>query len=304
MESTKTQVIDKASQKEKRRRLEFLVKLILFIGVVIWRVYYEDFLEKEYGVPRNLISAVVFYISAHIIISFFRLMLVAIYLRRHHRQTGFRNNFVIGINQIASLLSFVVLVFSFFFLFSINPKEFFTSLSIIAAAIAILSKDYISNMINGLIIMFSDQLSLNDYVKIGDQKGTITDITFINIHIVNDDEDLVYVPNNIIFSTNVVNYSKQKIKKATIEFEISGDKGHKLIDLEKFLQEVLQDHSHYIKQDSHTLKISKITKDTIYLKYQFVFQKENREAEKQIRKILPRKVIDFFREEREKKETV
>jgi small-conductance mechanosensitive channel len=296
MESTKTQVIDKASQKEKRRRLEFLVKLILFIGVVIWRVYYEDFLEKEYGVPRNLISAVVFYISAHIIISFFRLMLVAIYLRRHHRQTGFRNNFVIGINQIASLLSFVVLVFSFFFLFSINPKEFFTSLSIIAAAIAILSKDYISNMINGLILMFSDHLSIDDYVGIGEYRGRIIDITLMNVHLLTDDDDVIYIANSTILNSSIVNHTKRNQRKIIIDFDVLPKQIEGLNELERYLQQSLKEWQSQVLADSAQLRVVAITSTTVHIKFQLVLQRPSRRLEKEIRRHLNWQIISYINE--------
>lgn len=296
MEPKKTQVIDKASQKEKRRRLEFLVKLILFIGVVVWRVYYEDFLENEYHIPRNLINAIVFYISAHIVISFTRLMLVAIYLRRHHRQAGFRNNFVIGINQIASLLSFVVMVISLFFLFSINPKEFFTSISIIAAAIAILFKDYINNMINGLILMFSDHLSIEDYVGIGDYRGRIIDITLMNVHLLTDDDDVIYIANSTILNSSIVNHTKRNQRKIIIDFSVQPNQLEGLNELEQYLQQSLKEWKNQLLADSAQLRVVSITTTTVNIKFQLILQRPSRRLEKEIRRHLNWQIISYINE--------
>ncbi|EMR02856.1 mechanosensitive ion channel family protein [Cesiribacter andamanensis] len=298
MEATQKQVIDKASQKEKRRRLEFLVKLFLFIGVVIWRVYYEDFLENEYRIPKNLINALTFYISAHIIISFTRLMLVAIYLRRHHRQAGFRNNFVIGINQIASLLSFVALVIGVFFLFSIDPKQFFTSISIIAAAIAILFKDYINNMINGLILMFSDHLSIDDYVGIGDFRGRIIDITLMNVHLLTDDDDVIYIANSTILNSSIVNHTKRNQRKIIIEFSVVPNQIEGLNELERYLEQSLKEWKSQILADSAQLRVVAITTTTVNIKFQLILQRPSRRLEKEIRRHLNWQIISYINEQK------
>lgn len=285
---------EKLSKSEIRRRIVFLLKLSGYVILLAFLLTYNDSIEGETFFGK-LITAALFYLTGHLIVALSRMLIVNLYLRKRRLKEGSRNNFILGIDRVAVVINSLIFLIAVLSLFEVSLTQLFTGISIVAAAIAILSKDYISNMINGLIIMFSDQLSLNDYVKIGEHKGRIADITLLNIHLVNDDEDLVYIPNSMVFNSDVVNFSKQKIRKATIEFEIAARDGSRLPELEKYLKENLDDYSGYIKKESHTLKVARMTKDAIYLKYQFVFQKENREIEKQARRELPRKVIDFFR---------
>lgn len=95
------------------------------------------------------------------------MVIVGVYLRKNKVQMTERSNFVVGINQMSSVISFIIFFVSALSVFDISMAQLFTSISIVAAALAILTKDYISNMINGLILMFTNQLSLNDIVKIG-----------------------------------------------------------------------------------------------------------------------------------------
>lgn len=296
MEQTQVKVKDKASEKEKRRRLEFLVKLVLFIGVIVWRIYYPDLLEQGYGVPRNLINAITFYVTAHIVISFSRLTLVAIYLRRRHQQTEFRNNFIIGINQIASILSFVALVFGVFFLFSIDPKQFFTSISIIAAAIAILFKDYITNMINGLILMFSSHLSIDDYVGIGEYRGRIIDITLMNVHLLTDDDDVIYIANSTILTSNIVNFTIRNHRKIIIEFALKPEQIEGLDELENHLVLSLKDWRSQILPESASMRVVNINSSTVLIKFQLVLQRTNRRIERDIRRHLNWQIINYINE--------
>ena len=277
-------------QKEGRKRIIFFLKLLFFVAIIFIQIRYPE-ITKDYGISSYSINAALFYISAHMVISFSRLFLVYLYLRRSGRPNEFKDNFILGISQIANILSFFVLVFSVFMLFNINVKEFFTSISIVAAAIAIISKDYISNMINGMILMFSDQLSLEDYVKIGQHKGKIVNITLLNIHLLNDDDDLVYVPNNAVLSSDIVNFTKRNIKKITVEFELNEAHIKEYDNLASQFNEILKPHQKNVKEGSPVLKVMSIHKDFVNLKYQFLLTKRNRELEREIRRRINEVII-------------
>lgn len=144
--------------------------------------------------------------------------------------------------------------------------------------------------------MFSNQLSLNDYIKIGDFKGKIVDITLINIHLVNDDEDLIFISNSLVLSSNVVNYTKRQIKKITIDFELHQNSIDELSKLENYLNYGLKEYHGYIKRDSYALKVVQIQKDALTLKFQFIILKPNREVEREIRKRIFHLIVNFIHE--------
>jgi len=283
---------EKLKHQETRKRFYFIFKLLLLVFLLFFQNDVIEFIKLRFTDDTAFLNAFFIYLTGHLIIAFSRLILVNFYIRKHKLKENVKNNFIIGINRIAEVLSAIILLLAIFTLFDIDLVKFFTGISVVAAAIAILSKDYFSNMINGFIIMFSDQLSVNDYVKIGEHKGKIVDITFLNIHLVNEDEDLIYIPNSTIFTNDIVNFSKQAVKKVTIDFEIKPDQIFLLQQLENQLIEALSDWELYIKKGSYITKVGKITKDVIQVKFQFILKKENREIEKQIRRLLPRKIVE------------
>lgn len=244
----------------------------------------------------RLFEATVLYITAHLVVSFARLAIVGLYMRKKHMRRDSKDNFIIGINRIASMFSFFAFVICAFLIFEIDVKDLFTSISIVAAAIALISKDYVANMINGMIIMFSNQLSLHDYIKIGDHRGRIVDITLINIHLVNEDEDLIFIPNTVVLSSNVVNYTKRRIKKITIDFELHEKKLDDLPKLELYLKTGLKEYHGYIKKDSYNLKVVQISKDAFTLKFQFITLQPNKEIEREVRKKIFHLIVSFIHE--------
>lgn len=280
-------------QKEGRRRWVFFLKLLFFVVVIFVQLQYPK-ITTDYGLSSHIIDAVLFYITAHMVLSFGRLFLVYLYIKKSGRPNEFKDNFILGISQIANILSFVAFVFALFLLFNINARDFFTSISIVAAAIAIISKDYISNMINGMIIMFSDQLSLEDYVKIGIHKGKIVNITLLNTHLLNDDDDLIYIPNNSILTSDITNYTKRNIKKITLEFELNERHIKHYEALGKQFEQILMPYMKIIKEDSPVLKIMNIHKDAVNIKFQFQMTKRNRELEKEIKKKINEAIIHIL----------
>jgi len=246
-----------------------IVKIIVFIPLTYTLVENQAYYDQKLILGRLLYALNVF-LSSNILLSATRIILLSWYKRRsRYFHTSSRGSFVLGINRIASVLNAIVIIFSIMLAFNINPKDFLTSITIVAAAIALIFRDYITNMISGLIIMFSDQLTLGDYVKIGDYQGQIIDITLVNIVINNDDDDIVMVPNNFVFTTNIVNQSLQNSRKVSVEFELALTHAPDRDELKKRIGNVLDQHSNEVLENSMKLKMLAVQKDVARYKVQF-----------------------------------
>ena len=249
-------------------------------------------------------DALAYYIDALVGIALFLMLLDFVqfftlwwYRRRHKIRS--EDNFIVGVGHIYSLLLVVGIIVGILSLFRINARELFTSLSIIFAGLAILTKDYISNMINGMIITFSGQLSIGDNVSIGLHRGKITDITLQNIHLLNDDDDVIYIPNNVMLNIEVVNYTKRTVKRTSIDFEIDLKHLITVEELERNLIEALKPFHDLIKPDSYYLRVFEVRKDNVAMKFQYILKEPNKELERQIRRRAIRRLVEII-SEREK----
>ena len=61
---------------------------------------------------------------------------------------------------------------------------------------------------------------INDYVKIGTVKGKIIDINLTKIALLNDDDDVIFLPNNRVFTSDIINYTRREIRKVSVDFEM------------------------------------------------------------------------------------
>lgn len=288
-------LIDQATYNRKKLRnqvLIFVIKLLAYLGLTYFSFSQQDLFGKYHWLQQAT-KAVSMFLAANLLISVGWIVTIFWYLQKHRLQKLTRDNFVLGINRITSVLNTVFFLVALLIFFGQKLSELFFSLSIAAAAFALLSKDYITNMINGLIIMFSDQLSLGDQIKVNEYRGKVLDITLVNVVLQNEDDDIVLIPNSVIFSSMVINQSKQNIKKLTIEFEL--DLKHQAAPemIEQELKTVLLPFSSNITESSFSLKILEIKKDAVHYKVQFLMPRPDKETERKIRRLLNSSILSF-----------
>ncbi len=232
----------------------------------------------------------------------FNLLLIFLsffYRRRQGLKYGKPDNVLMGLDNVYIIVMSGAIVITVLSFFGIDPKSLFTGLSIVAAAIAIITKDFIGNIISGIAISFSDEISIGDYVKIGTHKGNVSDITISRLALLNDDDDLIFVPNTTVFLSEVINYTKRGIRKVNIEFEMKIEYLDTIEHLEQDLTESLSDYKDYIENESIRLKIVEILKDSLHLKFYFILHEVNPEMERQIRKKTARRVVNYLRRDLE-----
>ncbi|WP_083549689.1 mechanosensitive ion channel family protein [Chitinophaga jiangningensis] len=279
-------------RKNRRERILFLVKLLVYLGVVYFNLEHAAVYDKFTWLFR-ITNALTFFLGANLVISLAWLVIISWYTRRRLNKPVEKDNFMLGLNRISSVLNTIFVLLSIMILFGIDLLKFVTSITIVAAAIALLSKDYITNIINGLIIMFSDQLSLGDHVRIGDFKGKILDITLINLVLQTDDDEQLIVPNSLVFTSIIVNQSKQNVKKITIEFELDRKLPYTPDQLEHRLKNSINGFSdHYVK-NSFLLRTLDIKKDHVVFKVQVIIPFADKTVEQSIRRTLNTEIISI-----------
>ncbi len=270
----------------------FVFKLVLWTAIAYSFAVNVEIYQQQ---PRlaGIAYGVNTFLTGSILIAIGRFTLIAIYRRRNKKNNRVRGNYILGINQIATLLNIVFGILGLMIALGINPKEFLTSITIVAMAIALLFRDYITNMISGLLIMFSDQFTIGDTVRIGEHQGKIMDITLANIMVKNDDDDVVLIPNNTAFTVNIINQSLQNSRKLTIEFELPLVSSRQNKVLEDDMRNALQQYGTAVMPDSFQLRVVGIGKDAVQYKLQFSTTKKDTRLRRQLRNDLYQRIIAF-----------
>lgn len=285
--------------KENVRRRNFVIKLVLLIGLEY--LYEGSSFTSTYLANNVLIQAIlralIFLLSANLIISLGRIVVLKFYLQKtddHKVQP----NFMIGIDRISWILNVNILLISTMLAFNIKPLEFLTSITIVAAAIALLTKDYITNIVNGLIIMFSEQLEIGDKITVGKNTGFIRDITLVNLVMKAETGEIILIPNNLIFSSDVVNYSKNDSHQVIIDSEIPFHNKLQLHELESDLSKELKPFSERIFVEGAQLTVLERKPESLIVRFQFPIKSGEKEIEKNAKRAINQAIINWSDERR------
>ena len=174
-----------------------IVLLGISISMLLNTTFFTAYIEES--IFLSTIHFVIFILS----IDLLSFSLKYGYSKSKGRSYFLSDNFHFGVNNIAKLLYATGLIFYIFNLFGIHPLNLITSLSIVAAAIAVITKDFINDFLMGIYFSFSENFEIDDYVKIGDHQGKIVAIHMMKVKLLNDDDLIVYLSNASIYSKRI-----------------------------------------------------------------------------------------------------
>ena len=278
-------------RQEIKRRVLFAFKLALLGGLTYLYVQHYAWLRVQDGMGlhlTNLTKMLLFYLSANLMISLGRTVLVYVYLRSNVPNPK-QSSVVLAINRIATLLKGSAFIIACFLLFDLKWNDFFATFSLVAVATVLLTKDYISNTINGLINMMADRLSLGDYVKINGHEGKVVNITLSNVYLVDDEDHLITIPNNAVFAADITNHNKQRAGRVAVPFEMKPEQP--INDLEQRLREAMHPYDHLVKPESYELIVKQLTTTKVDCIFTFTLLKPNYERALELKKHLLRTLV-------------
>lgn len=285
---------------ENKRRRNFFVKLFILL-ILIYASEVNPWIRayiQEYGLLKNITRASIFLLSSNLIISIGRISTLSIYLRKTEA-TRVQPNFVLGIDRLSNLMNTIIGMISLLLFFGVRPLEFLTSIAIVAAAIALLTKDYITSIVNGLILMFTEQLEIGDKIKIGENTGFIRDISLINMELKSETGELIIVPNTLVMTSEVINYSKNNSHQVILDSEIPFHSAIQLNELEKVLGEALKEFSDLVYIAGAQLNVLERKTESIIIRYQFPIKSGEKITEREVRKIINQTLINWSNEKRQ-----
>ncbi len=272
----------------------YLVKLIIEVVLVSFGFFVYSISHNwldSFGKLGPILLVVLHFLIFFFGVSLFVRLMAMIYRRRKHLPYNKKDNVTIGLSNISIMVISIYGFLSAFGLFGIDLYKIFTTVSIVAAAIAIISKDFFADIISGIVISFSKEISIDDFVKIGDHRGKIVDINIAKTAILNEDDDIIFMPNSTVFTSDVINYTKKQIKKTSIDFEVATTSIGSIEELEEQLMVSLSEYHHLIEPNSYFLRVVHIKKDFLVLKFQYNLIQFSRELERQIKRKAVRAIV-------------
>jgi small-conductance mechanosensitive channel len=80
----------------------------------------------------------------------------------------------------------------------------------------------------------------------------------------------VYIPNNNVFASEIINYTRRELKKSSIDFELDVAQIEHLEKLEKEIIYALRELGDLIQPESMVLKVNSIKHEYCSFKFQYI----------------------------------
>lgn len=187
----------------------------------------ERFIIRLEDMLPNLIAALII-----LIVGFFAtrltLHIMAKGLKLKHTDTTI-HKFLMSVVRVTLTVLIVVMALS---VMKVPMSSIIAAIGTAGLAIGLALQDSLSNVAGGFIILFSKPFKCGDYVQIGDEEGTVDEISILYTKLLTVENKAVCIPNGSVSKSTIVNLTSEENRRLELKFSISySDDHHKAMDL-------------------------------------------------------------------------
>lgn len=126
---------------------------------------------------------------------------------------GSAASFIVSVVKAALVL---VLFFIIADIFSIDTTSIITIVAASGLAAGLAFQSSLSNLASGVIMLFTKPFRENDYVKIGDNEGTVKKVKITTTELLTPGNVSIIIPNSNVVSGEIYNYSTRSVRRIDI----------------------------------------------------------------------------------------
>lgn len=151
--------------------------------------------------------------------------------------------------------------------FGVNTAGILTVLGAAGLAVGLAIKDSLSNIAAGLMLFILRPYKSGDYVDCGSVSGTIKEMGLFSTELCTVDGMFVMIPNSVIFSAPVKNYSRNPRRRADISVGIAYNDD--LAVALKVLDQLMRSHEKVLNDPAPEVLVSELADNSVNLTLRF-----------------------------------
>lgn len=165
--------------------------------------------------PPILLAAVVFVIGIVVLLVISKIFSKA--LLKTKLDISLQKFFVKTINIVGIILLLICSLSTA----GISTTGLIAGFSAAGAAVALALKDSLSNLAGGIVLLITHPFATGDYIEIGSYSGTVKQIDIIQTTLITTDNRMVVIPNGLLSSDKVINYTKEEYRRVDLSIPVS-----------------------------------------------------------------------------------
>ena len=124
------------------------------------------------------------------------------------------------IKNLIRILLYVIVIMTAANTMGIPMTSIVTLLGSAGVAVSLAMQGALGNLIGGFILLLFKPIKAGEYVKIGDNEGTVKSIGAFYTEIVTIDNRLVHLPNGTLTNTAIVNFTREGTRRLDLTFSV------------------------------------------------------------------------------------
>lgn len=166
---------------------------------------------------------------------------------------------------------YIVATFLVFYEIGYDLSGLITGLGLGTVVLTLAAQDTVKSLLGGFIIFAAKPFKVGDYIKVQNYQGTVEDMTLRSTRIRQLDDSVLQIPNSVIASASIENFSKMRRRRYVLNLDIVEDtKPEKIVELKQRIYEDLMKNGNIIK-DTISIYFTEIAESSFRISVYFYF---------------------------------
>ncbi len=165
---------------------------------------------------------------------------------------------------LASVIKIVITALTLIIVLSvlgIPMTSIITVLGTAGVAVGLALKDSLSNVAGGVILLINRTIKVGDYVEVGGDEGVVDEIAILFTKIVTVDNKDIYIPNGIVATSPITNYTSEGKRRVDHIIGVSYDCNHK--DAITAIENVIKSNDLVLKDEDVFVRVCEFGPNSI-----------------------------------------
>ncbi len=158
------------------------------------------------------------------------------------------------LNSFIKIALYAVLAVTIVSIMGIPMASVVTVFASAGAAIALAVQGSFSNFMGGIMLLVFKPIGVGDFVEIGGQKGTVTEVGIFYTVLCTGDNLVVSIPNKTMTDTTIVNYSRKDTRRVDITVGVAYESDVELV--KKTVLDVINANEKALKDPAPFVRIT------------------------------------------------
>lgn len=205
---------------------------------------------------KNIIAAVIVYIIGRYVIKLINKLITKV-LDKKDIDPAVKS----FLKSMTNILLMILLIIAVISTLGVETTSFAALLASAGVAIGMALSGNLQNFAGGLIVLLFKPYRIGDYIETEQTSGTVQEIQIFHTILTTPDNKTIYIPNGLMSSRTLINYSKQLIRR--VEWTIGVDYGTDVTKIRALLEKILKEDNRVLEDPAYTISVGTLADSSV-----------------------------------------